>query len=108
MIISFFLSTEQLSLPSVHLLLVDPADELVLLHPELHVQLLLEVETSCHSFQIILQLPLPVSGHQELPVEHCCSPKEQNQSQVGPLNHSSKSIFMKTKDLLNGCHLDVF
>lgn len=69
----FFLLTEQLGLDSGYLLLVDPADESVLLRPELHVELLLEAEASDDSSQIILQRPLPVSGHQEVPVEQRCS-----------------------------------
>ena len=89
----------QPDLRSVHLLLLDPADELVLLGLELQVQLLRMEESSARGLQIPVQLPLPLSGHQELPVEHRCSRKEQNHSRVGPPKHSCWSVFIKMRSV---------
>ncbi|KAA8588592.1 hypothetical protein FQN60_009937 [Etheostoma spectabile] len=58
-------------------------------------QLLLVEESSGRSFQIILQLPLPVSGHQELPVEHCCSHKQQTQMMGRPKAEMTMPVVRK-------------
>lgn len=75
---------------------MDPADESALLLPELRVQLLLEAEASDDGSQITLQRPLPVSGHQAVPVEQRCSRREQSATAAGLFSFAML------------CHLDVF
>lgn len=75
-----------------HLLLLYLADELVLFHTQLYVELLLLEESACHHFQIILQLPLSFSGHQELPVQHRCPRQHDKAKFQVSLYTSNKSI----------------
>lgn len=57
----------------VHLLFFEATDELVMFGPELPVDLLMLKELSGQSFQMIVQVPLSLSGHQIQPIKQCCN-----------------------------------